>query len=87
MATVLMQAIEKNLKVVVFKTKQFSLFVIVPEAQWEQFEAFRDKLEPPSPEPTRSRRVSRQPLHPTTAPLSLARTFSQLDTVPTVLTL
>ena len=76
----------KNSKAVVFKTKQFSLFVIVPEAQWEQFEAFRDKLEPPSPEPTRSRRVSWQPLHPTTAPLSPARTFSQSDTVPMVLT-
>lgn len=76
----------KNSKAMVFKTKQFGLFVIVPEAQWEQFEAFRDKLEAPSPEPTPSRRVSQQPLHPATPPLSQTRTFSQPDIVPTVLT-
>jgi len=76
----------KNSKAIVFKTKQFSLFVIVPEAQWEGFEVFRDKLEPSSPPPTHSRRVSRQPLHPTTAPLSRVQSFSQPDTVPTIVT-
>ncbi|KAI6021273.1 hypothetical protein EDC04DRAFT_2607174 [Pisolithus marmoratus] len=39
----------KNSKGLAFKTKQFGLFVIVPEAQWEEFEAFRDKPDPPSP--------------------------------------
>jgi len=74
----------KNSKAIVFKTKQFGLFVIVPKAQWEEFKAFHDKLEPSSPPPTRSQRVSWQPLHPATAPLSWVQSFSQLDTVPMI---
>ena len=34
---------QKGAKGVVFKTKQFALFVIVPEFQWGQFEAFWEK--------------------------------------------
>jgi len=31
----------------VFKTKQFTLFIVIPECQWEEFEAFRDKCDSP----------------------------------------
>ena len=31
----------------VFKTKQFTLFVVVPKCQWEEFEAFQDKCDSP----------------------------------------
>jgi len=31
----------------VFKTKQFTLFIVIPEGQWEEFEAFREKCAAP----------------------------------------
>jgi len=37
----------KGAKSMVFKTKQFTLFIVVPECQWEEFEAFRDKCDSP----------------------------------------
>ncbi|KAL4068881.1 hypothetical protein V8B97DRAFT_2104761 [Scleroderma yunnanense] len=40
---------QKGSKAVAFKTKQFRLFVIIPETQWEEFETFFKKLEPPPP--------------------------------------
>ena len=86
----------KNAKGPVFKTKQFGLFVIVPEAQWEEFLTFRaNKLKSPSLPPTCAQRASQQPLHSTIAPPHQnthtsepirARTFSHPDTVPLVST-
>ncbi|KIJ61403.1 hypothetical protein HYDPIDRAFT_31274 [Hydnomerulius pinastri MD-312] len=35
----------KNSKTPVFKSKQFSLFVVVPDSQWQEYEDFQDKLE------------------------------------------
>ena len=54
----------KGSKAPVFKSKQFGLFIIVPEHQWEEFEMFRDKLKasPPPPPPTRTQRIS-QPVY------------------------
>ncbi|KAI5988557.1 hypothetical protein EDD15DRAFT_2371224 [Pisolithus albus] len=39
----------KGSKATVFKSKQFMLFVIVPARQWEEFEAFREKLQSSPP--------------------------------------
>lgn len=36
---------QKNSRATVFKTKQFSLHVIIPEYQWMEYEAFKEKLE------------------------------------------
>ena len=45
-----------------FKSKQFGLFVIIPERQWEEFEMFQDKLKASPPPPTHTRRIS-QPVY------------------------
>ncbi|KIO08753.1 hypothetical protein M404DRAFT_22604 [Pisolithus tinctorius Marx 270] len=37
-------ASRKNSKTMVFKLKQFSLFVVIPEAQWREYENYADKL-------------------------------------------
>ncbi|KIO08033.1 hypothetical protein M404DRAFT_135048 [Pisolithus tinctorius Marx 270] len=37
-------ASRKNSKTMVFKPKQFSLFVVVPEAQWREYENYANKL-------------------------------------------
>ncbi|KIM69880.1 hypothetical protein SCLCIDRAFT_102259 [Scleroderma citrinum Foug A] len=63
---------QKGSKATAFKTKQFGLFVIVPEMQWEEFDTFREKLEPPQPPPPRPRRMppdqnKLQPTQPTCA--------------------
>lgn len=48
----------KNSRAMVFKTEQFSIFVVVPEKQWEEFQEFKEKHErkklesnPPVPVP------------------------------------
>jgi hypothetical protein len=33
----------KNSRAMVFKTEQFSIFVVVPEKQWEEFQEFKEK--------------------------------------------
>ncbi|KAI6163399.1 hypothetical protein EDD17DRAFT_1507387 [Pisolithus thermaeus] len=40
---------QKGSKVTVFKLKQFMLFIIVPARQWEEFKAFREKLQSSPP--------------------------------------
>ncbi|KAI5990965.1 hypothetical protein EDD15DRAFT_2197753 [Pisolithus albus] len=57
----------KGLKAMVFKSKQFMLFVIVPANQWEEFEAFQEKLH--SSPPTHARPM----LLANPCPSSLAR--------------
>ena len=81
----------KGSKAMTFKTKQFGLFVIVPEMQWEEFDAFREKLEPPQPPPPCPRRMPQRQLASTTLPPdqnklqptqpTRARMISQPDTI------
>ena len=69
----------------VFKTKQFALFVIVPELQWAEFEAFRERhdSEPTLPSQRTSQHTStssplfRIPIEPS-LPISM-RSISQPD--------
>ena len=57
----------KGTKSMVFKTKQFTLFVVIPESQWEEFEAFRDKCDAP---PTQGISQSTSPPTSVSLPLS-----------------
>ncbi|KIK77273.1 hypothetical protein PAXRUDRAFT_17625 [Paxillus rubicundulus Ve08.2h10] len=43
------QASCKNSKAMVFKTKQFSLYVVIPEGQWNSMDKFQEKLETAEP--------------------------------------
>ena len=77
---------------VVFKTKQFALFVIVPEFQWGEFEAFRERCDSESTLP--SQRISQPTSQYTSTSSSLfwipiepslptsMRSISQLAAVP-----
>ncbi|KAI6140348.1 hypothetical protein BKA82DRAFT_172411, partial [Pisolithus tinctorius] len=38
-------ATRKNSRAMVFKAKQFSLYVVVPASQWQELEAFQEKLD------------------------------------------
>ncbi|KAI6152554.1 hypothetical protein BKA82DRAFT_4351868 [Pisolithus tinctorius] len=38
-------ATHKNSRAMVFKAKQFSLYIVVPASQWQELEAFREKLD------------------------------------------
>ncbi|KAF9218766.1 hypothetical protein BS17DRAFT_822478 [Gyrodon lividus] len=39
----------KNSKAMVFKTKQFSLYVVIPEGQWNDMDEFQEKLKTAEP--------------------------------------
>ncbi|KAI6020376.1 hypothetical protein PISMIDRAFT_23990 [Pisolithus microcarpus 441] len=63
---------QKGLKVMVFKSKQFMLFVIMPANQWEEFEVFREKL--CSSPPTHAQQMSLANLCASSVPRSTVST-------------
>ncbi|KIO10987.1 hypothetical protein M404DRAFT_127521, partial [Pisolithus tinctorius Marx 270] len=76
----------KNAKSLVFKSKQFSLYVVIPAAQWKDYENFVERLEegtPPTPlQPTVSTDYATKPHQPVVnSPSTRARIVDSFSSV------
>ena len=68
----------KNSKATVFKSKQFSLHVVIPERQWMEYEAFKEKSELPPDWDTSKQRAKPQ-RRASTVTTSLSTASSQAE--------